>query len=230
MRIIPGHGGPAKTSFVRGSRSGAVRCGVEAAEVEALDIDLLARNLAELDPVPTVQPSARRAAVALCLREAPDLALLFIRRAHAPNDPWSGHMAFPGGRVEPDDGGPLAAAMREAKEEVDLQLSEAQLLGPLSPQDATRKGRRTPLVIHPFVFRVPPETRPRPDSREVQETVWIPISYFVRDAERSTLLYEWNGHRVRLPCFDYDGRQIWGLTLRMLEEFLTLSSTRPATP
>jgi len=194
--------------------------------MEALDMNLVARNLADFDPEPLGMPTtARQAAVALCLREEPELALLFIRRAHAPNDPWSGHMAFPGGRVERDDDGPLGAAMRETKEEVDVRLSRSQLLGPLSPQDATRKGRRTPLVIHPFVFRVPSETLPRPDSREVQETVWIPVSHFLGDARRGTLLYEWNGSRVRLPCFDYDGRQIWGLTLRMLEEFLTLLPT-----
>ena len=195
----------------------------ERTPMEALDIEVVARTLAGFDPEPLGMPtSARQAAVAMCLRESPELALLFIRRTHAPNDPWSGHMAFPGGRVEPDDQGPLDAAMREAKEEVDVSLSQAQLLGPLSPQDATRKGRRTPLVIHPFVFRVPSETLPRPDSREVQETVWIPVSHFRGGSQRGTLLYEWNGHRVRLPCFDYDGRQIWGLTLRMLEEFLTL--------
>jgi len=199
--------------------------------MRSLDIDRLAQSLAAFDPEPVGVPaSARKAAVALCLRETPELALLFIRRANAPNDPWSGHMAFPGGRVEPKDGGPLGAAMREAKEEVDVDLSEQQLLGPLSPQDATRKGRRTPLVIHPFVFRVPSETRPRPDSREVLETVWIPVSHFLNGAERSTLLYEWNGHRVRLPCFDYDGRQIWGLTLRMLEELLTLLPTPAGHP
>ncbi|NJK89114.1 MAG: NUDIX domain-containing protein, partial [Myxococcales bacterium] len=57
----------------------------------------------------------RQAAVALCLKAEPELSILFIRRAQSPTDPWSGHMAFPGGRVEPDDRGPLGAAMRETK-------------------------------------------------------------------------------------------------------------------
>ncbi len=187
-----------------------------------MTLDLVSERLASFEPAHGSFPvSARQAAVAMCLRNAPELSLLFIRRAHSPSDPWSGHMAFPGGRVEPADGGPLHAAMREAKEEVDVDLATTQLLSPLSPRDATRRGRRTPLVIHPFVFQVPAETMPRPDSREVQETVWIPVDYFLHEAERGSLDYEWEGRSYTLPCFDYDGRQIWGLTLAMLEEFLS---------
>ena len=81
------------------------------------------------DYEPLVLPVAEgqtRAAVAALLRPGSDGAeFLFIHRADDPRDHWSGHMAFPGGRVEPTDADSLAAALRETREEVDLDLSAA---------------------------------------------------------------------------------------------------------
>ncbi|MGF1508640.1 MAG: NUDIX hydrolase [Myxococcota bacterium] len=189
----------------------------------AIDLKLVKSRVSAFDPEsPPSQDDLRHAAVALCCRPKNDLEVLFIRRAEHPRDPWSGHMAFPGGRVEPWDSDPLQAAVRETDEEVSVQLSTPDLIGPLSPIQAPHRGRRSPLLVHPFVFEVPRHTQTRPDTREVQETVWIPLSFFRDGAERQTMTWQYGGQTYHLPCFDYEGRRIWGMTLRMLDQLLDL--------
>ena len=79
-----------------------------------------------------------RAAVAVVLGPTPEgLQLLFIERAQHPDDPWSGHIAFPGGRIEADDPSPRAAAERETLEEVGLDLSNAEYWGRVDDLDRT---------------------------------------------------------------------------------------------
>ncbi|MEL6190105.1 MAG: CoA pyrophosphatase [Myxococcota bacterium] len=165
----------------------------------------------------------RTAAVAAVLRDEPSgraPELLFIRRAEHPGDPWSGHMAFPGGRVDPGDASPFAAALRETREEISLDLvSEARHLGDLSPVPAVAKGKPVSMVIHPFVFAVqgggPPLT---PDPSEVAEALWIPLELFFDPSARETLDYEYEGARLQLPCYRWQGRTVWGLTLKMIDE------------
>ena len=87
--------------------------------------------------VPRELTGRRRAAVAVALHDASDgPEALFIERAERFGDPWSGQMAFPGGRVDPGDSGPRAAAERETLEEVGVDLSGAELLGRLGDIDA----------------------------------------------------------------------------------------------
>mgnify|MGYP006305808619 CR=1 FL=1 len=93
-----------------------------------LHLAWIRQRLADHDPEPIPADKVpRRAAVAATMRfdEAGDgCELLFILRAKQEGDPWSGHMAFPGGRMEPDDADELAAARREAREEVALDLAD----------------------------------------------------------------------------------------------------------
>ena len=169
---------------------------------------------------------ARTAAVAAVLRDQPSggaAELLFIRRAEHPADPWSGHMAFPGGRVDPGDASPFAAALRETQEEISLDLeSEARHLGDLSPVPAVAKGKPVSMVIHPFVFAVRGDgPRLTPDPSEVAEALWIPLRIFFDADARETLEYEYEGARLQLPCYRWEGRTVWGLTLRMIDELTT---------
>src|SRR5437870_1501228 len=92
--------------------------------------EVVREALAGHEPAPLVT-CTRRAAVAIVLRDgASGIEVLFIHRAEHPDDPWSGHMAFPGGRAE-DGEPPVLTAMRESAEEVGLDLGEAELLGGL---------------------------------------------------------------------------------------------------
>lgn len=164
-----------------------------------------------------------RAAVAALLRPAEEGAeILFIHRAEDPRDPWSGHMAFPGGRVEEHDADPLATALRETREEVGLDLSAfAEKLGRLSDVAAIGRGRPLNMVIIPFIFAadsVPPLTT----NREVAKAVWVPASFLADHRNRELMDYQRAGLSLELPCYRFQSHLIWGLTLSMVDELLSL--------
>ena len=120
--------------------------------------------------------AARRAAVATILRGRGDeTEVLLIRRAEHPNDPWSGHMAFPGGHVEPGER-MRAAAERETREEIGLDLTaRGSLIGRLDHTHAVARGRRVDLVIAPYVFELTGDIGPLQFSHEVTEVIWAPL-------------------------------------------------------
>lgn len=161
----------------------------------------------------------RRAAVALVFR--PGSELLFIRRAERKGDPWSGHMAFPGGRKDPEDPDLVSTAVRETREEVGLDLSRAgvHLLGRLDELASPRGVLRPRMVISPFVFwdPDPPELRP---NYEVADTFWFPMHRFEQDEGRGSMTIPWKGNRVRFPVVNLEGARIWGLTLGILDGLL----------
>ncbi len=180
------------------------------------------RALTELQTAARRQePEQRKAAVAAVLREAAaGVELLFIHRAEHRHDPWSGHMAFPGGRVEPEDPDPLAAALRETREELELDLArDATLLGIL-PEVHThlRQGPGAMLVV-PFVFEVRGEPALVP-NHEVQQALWVPLPFLLDRTNRGDFLWDGRGFPLLMPCYRYQGCLIWGLTLHMLDPLL----------
>jgi 8-oxo-dGTP pyrophosphatase MutT (NUDIX family) len=171
----------------------------------------------------------RQAAVAAILREvsqhqSPEL--LLIRRAENPRDQWSGHMAFPGGRVDASDPDAFAAAQRETQEEIGLTLSShASHLGRLSTVMAKAHGKPLPMVVVPFVFRL--EREPTlAINQEVQEVVWVPLSYFADYSKRESMDWPVAGVSLKLPCYRFEGRLIWGLTLKMIDELMSIVTTK----
>jgi 8-oxo-dGTP pyrophosphatase MutT (NUDIX family) len=160
--------------------------------------------------------------VALILRPGPESPeALLIRRARHESDPWSGHMALPGGRRDPSDTSLLDTARRETREEVALQLERwGRMLGRLDP--VTPRGAELPrLTILPFVFAIPREVRVQPSSREVAEVLWTPVGHLLSPESRDRHLHSVGGSRLVFPAFDVEGRTVWGLTHRILEDFLS---------
>ena len=167
------------------------------------------------------------AAVAAVVRQARDgVEVLFIQRAEDPKDPWSGHMAFPGGRVEEGDADSLETAMRETREEVGLDLVKAGTpLGRLSDVAAVGRGKPLALVVEPYVFSI--EERPTLDpNQEVEEVVWVPLDFLLDRGNRSTIPWRHGEVRVNLPCYRFQTHVIWGLTFGMVDELLTLLEGR----
>jgi 8-oxo-dGTP pyrophosphatase MutT (NUDIX family) len=165
-----------------------------------------------------------RAAVAIVLREMTDgPQVLLIRRAQRAGDPWSGHMAFPGGREDPGDESLLATALRETREELALDLAEhGRLLGRLGELPAVARGRRIGMVIAPFVFELTRATELAYHPDEVAEALWVPVEPLIRGTLRTTFAAEREGQRIDLPAHDVEGRIVWGLTYRMLEDLFAL--------
>jgi 8-oxo-dGTP pyrophosphatase MutT (NUDIX family) len=166
------------------------------------------------------QAGRARASVALVLRTGDELEVLLIRRAETHGDPWSGHMALPGGRWAPEDDSLLRTAVRETLEETGVRLDgDTTILGQLDPLiPATR--RLPPISIFPFVFAVPGGTEAAVASPEVDETLWTPLSTFLDpDAAGTVDIVLGDGIR-HFPCFRVEERVVWGLTYRILQDFL----------
>ena len=154
--------------------------------------------------------------MAAVLREAgPGLELLFIRRAEDPKDRWSGHMAFPGGRVEPGDADLEATAVRETAEEIGLDLrAQGERLGGLDELHAIARGRPVDLGITPFVFRLHGPAQLTLNA-EVTSLHWLSLDALLGDDHLSTFEYVHEGTPLQLPCLRVDEVVIWGLTFRM---------------
>ena len=165
--------------------------------------------------VPLTGP--RAAAVALVLREsAASFDVLLIERAERIGDPWSGHIALPGGRAEPGDADLSATAERETLEEVGLDLARAaERLGRLSDWEPVRG---MPVAVRPFVYLLTAEAALQPNA-EVREAFWVPIDPLLRGQWASTYRHTHGDRQYDFPAWDIDGRVVWGLTYRVLGEF-----------
>ena len=182
-------------------------------------------RLSRHSPAPVDIDPPMRAAVALLLQPRPDdIYVLFIHRAHHPHDPWSGHMAFPGGRHEPEDPDLLVTIQRETHEEIGISLDEhGEYLGRLAEVQAMARGKQTGMIVSPFVYLVSQEARPVPDPVEVQDIIWVPLSFMQQDGVEQIVQRNLQaGSTIQVPALLYGGKTIWGLTYRMLRDFLEL--------
>lgn len=183
--------------------------------------DHLRATLGRLHPrsVPH-EDDLRYAAVATVIRyPAPDdPEVLLIRRSHHPDDPWSGHMALPGGRRDPADPSLHDTAIRETAEEVGVDLiQQGEALGRLHDVEAIAKAKRVGLVIAPYVFLLRGEVTLEVDRSEVAEALWAPLRPMLEGSLDAPFPYRYQGRDLDLPSFRLDAqRVVWGLTHRML--------------
>jgi 8-oxo-dGTP pyrophosphatase MutT (NUDIX family) len=187
-----------------------------------LAVDDIRRALREREPVVLETRSGHRAAVAIVLTDrAGSLELLLIERARRADDPWSGHMAFPGGRVDAGDATARAAAERETLEEVGLSLADSECLGRLD--DLPGLPVPSDFAVSAFVFYTSAPA-PLALNHEVRDAFWFPLaSLFDRERHidhpvgvESDRLFP--GIRVGEPR----RHVVWGLTYRFLDRFLSV--------
>ena len=163
----------------------------------------------------------RRGSVALILHQSsPGLRLLFVVRANKKGDPWSGHIAFPGGRVEPGDRDHRHTAERETREETTLDLSTATYLGQLD--DVT--GTTLKIVVSGYVYHI--DTIPNLSlNYELTESHWIPIESLLVPNRQMYHRLQLEGFDGSLPAIDILGPDkpiLWGLTYRLVGQLLQL--------
>lgn len=162
----------------------------------------------------------RRAAVALVLTPSQEaeggLSVLLMRRSEREGDPWSGHMALPGGHAQSDDTDLLHTARRETLEEVGLDLVDAELLGRL---DDVSPMKSSELVVRPFVFFARSPSAPTL-SEEVAEVLWVSLDQLASDAWKRTAEVVIRGGSIAVPAFVIESRVVWGMTYHLLERFI----------
>lgn len=182
----------------------------------------LTRSLAERPgrEIP-LRPGVRAAAVLLALRARVDgePELLMIKRADAEGDPWSGHVACPGGRAEPGDADLAATAARETLEETGVDVvRDGRMLGHLD--DLTPVSQHLPtLVIRPYVAIVRSDVR-IVASHEVAAAFWVPLEALRRPASWGTDVVHVRGKNRTVSVFRHGAYTVWGLTERVLRQFL----------
>lgn len=182
--------------------------------------EALASYAADPDDPPVHAYDSLQAAVAVVVRGSSELELLLIKRAHHEDDPWAGHMALPGGRRDPDDADLLHTAVRETREETDLDLeSQGRHLGRLGLV-APQSVRLPRIAIHPFVFGVPSGAEASVASREVDAVHWVRLADLGDPASRDRVEIRVEGGVREFPCYRVAGEIVWGLTYRILTEFL----------
>jgi 8-oxo-dGTP pyrophosphatase MutT (NUDIX family) len=160
------------------------------------------------------------AAVALILRETKDddVELLFIKRAARADDPWSGQIAFPGGRHEDFDESLEDTAARETREEVGLELRRhGAIIGALD-EVRPRTPVLPPVIVRPYVATISADA-PTGPSNEVERFFWAPLDAVLDPAaSRDTEILIRQTTTVR-PAINYEGNVIWGMTESILRRF-----------
>ena len=186
-----------------------------------VELEDIARALSGQQPRELSSEGKRLAAVAMVLRPRDAGAeVLFIERARHERDPWSGHMAFPGGRVDPGDAHPRAAAERETHEEVGIGLEGARYAGRLPDLAGRGAASEDGMVISGHVYLLERDAPLTIDPKEVKTAFWFPLRE-LHDPDRH-VPHTTPGMDVEFPgiLVGEPGRHVvWGLTYRFLEEF-----------
>jgi 8-oxo-dGTP pyrophosphatase MutT (NUDIX family) len=188
------------------------------------DLERLARILSDRPGVEQgdLGDAVRWAAVALLLRvnAAGGLDLLLIKRADREGDPWSGHVALPGGRRDPDDASLESTALREVWEEVGVDVwRHGRVIGTLDDL-APRTPTLPPIAVRPFVVAV--ADVPLVPNPEVAGAAWIPLAALrAPEATRESVVLA-RGERWTVPSFVVGEYLVWGMTERILRQFVEL--------
>jgi len=168
-------------------------------------------------------PHPSQAAVAMILNESGrGLEVCFIRRAERVGDPWSGQVAFPGGRASAADADAFAVAERETWEEIGVVLTPEHRVGALPMRNVEHNVKRSGLTLWPFVYHVGADERACATARlpaEVASVFWVPIGHLFDHQHVTELEYPMGVTATTFPGIQFGEHVIWGLTLRVLASF-----------
>ena len=172
-----------------------------------------------------ILPESKLAAVLALVRmtgeREANAELLFIKRATLTGDPWSGHIAFPGGRHDLLDDSLADTALRETREELTLDVARhGKLIGRLDDL-APLTPSLPPIIIRPFVGVVPAAVCITPND-EVAEAFWVSVAALRLRAARKEHAVTRNHQTMLFPSYRIREHVIWGLTERIVSQLLPL--------
>jgi 8-oxo-dGTP pyrophosphatase MutT (NUDIX family) len=162
------------------------------------------------DPLLSGEGPPMPAAVLVALVDRPDPGLILTMRADTVRR-HAGQIAFPGGRIDPEDDGPVAAALREAAEEIGLPAGKVEILG-----IADRYRTITGFEVTPVVGLIPAglEFSPQPD--EVAAIFEVPLAHLLEPAHHLVRDVLWQGRQRSYYEIEWEGQRIWGATAAMI--------------
>jgi 8-oxo-dGTP pyrophosphatase MutT (NUDIX family) len=163
----------------------------------------------EMKALWAVRPIRPAAVLVPVVDRAEPTVLLTQRAIHLPQHP--GQISFPGGKIEPSDETPLAAALREAEEEVGLDASVVDPIGYLDLYMTTQGFRIVPLLA-----RIAPDYRLTLNPSEVDEAFEVPLQFLMEPGNHQKHSRDWEGIKRYYFEIPFEHRKIWGVTAGIL--------------
>lgn len=154
--------------------------------------------------------AATAAAVLVAITDRPDPGLILTQRTETLRR-HAGQVAFPGGRIDPEDEDAVAAALREAQEEIALPPAAVQVIG---VADRYRTG--TGYDVTPVIGIVPPDLMLVPAEAEVAAVFEVPLDFVLDPANHREATAVWQGRTRRFYEIQWQDRRIWGATAGMI--------------
>jgi len=181
-----------------------------------LDGETFAKLVKNLVPQEPLQTGLRFASVALIVRDRRLPSVLLIRRAERAGDPWSGQVAFPGGKMQEGDTTARDTAVRETMEEVGIDLNRSSEFLGYGGMATTHTGT---MNVVPAVFELKESVEVRPNA-EVASFRWVELEELLAPSAKSTYELDSDGGAVRMPAYEVGDYVVWGLTYRILSTCL----------
>lgn len=154
--------------------------------------------------------SLRNAAVLIAITDRPDPGVIFVQRPdYMRNHP--GQVAFPGGKIDPEDKNAVHAALREAEEEVSLDPQRVDIIG-----ETDRYHSGSGYNIQPILGVIPPDLPLVPCPEEVEDWFEAPLDFILDPKNQAAHVGEWQGVRREYYQINWQGRRIWGITAGIL--------------
>lgn len=150
------------------------------------------------------------AAVLVAIVDRPEPTVILTLRPDSMRK-HPGQVSFPGGRIDPDDDGPIAAALREAEEEIGLPPAQVEVIG---VTDIYRTI--TGFEVTPVVGIIPPDLPLSPHPGEVAALFEVPLRHLLDPAHHTVRSVDWGGRARHYYEIEHDGRRIWGATAAMI--------------
>lgn len=176
----------------------------------------VARTLEARRPRQETPPGYRRAAVLLPLYETPAGPYLVLTKRTDRVPTHKGQISFPGGGFHQTDGDLLTTALRESAEEIGLQPHDVAVAGVLDDAATAASAH----VVRPFVGFIPHPYPFHLDTFEIEEVIHLPLGPLLEENRFREEIWDQGGRPHSVFFYDHAGQTIWGLTARILKQFV----------